>query len=72
MRPLDARLSSLRLPAVSYSNPFETLSTPDPPTWTLGARVVHEEATAALRPLLSGVHTADDLSELLEGLRDIR
>ncbi|KAE9395705.1 hypothetical protein BT96DRAFT_1043280 [Gymnopus androsaceus JB14] len=71
VQPLDARLSSLRLPAVSYSNPFETLSTPDPPTQTLGAWVVHEEATAALQPLLSGIHTADDLSELLEGLHDI-
>ena len=39
---------------------------------TLGARAVHEEATAALRPLLSGVHMAEDLSELLEGLRDIQ
>ncbi|KAE9393673.1 hypothetical protein BT96DRAFT_999284 [Gymnopus androsaceus JB14] len=39
---------------------------------TLGARAVHEEATAALRPLLVGVQTTEDLLELLEGLRDIR
>ncbi|KAE9409029.1 hypothetical protein BT96DRAFT_807492 [Gymnopus androsaceus JB14] len=72
VRPLDARLGTLRLPAVNYSNPFETVATPPPQTQTLGARAVHEEATAALRPLIVGIQTTEDLSELLEGLHDIR
>ncbi|KAE9409030.1 hypothetical protein BT96DRAFT_932310 [Gymnopus androsaceus JB14] len=53
VQPLDARLGTLCLPAVNYSNPFKTVATPPPQTQTLGARAVHEEATAALRPLLS-------------------
>ena len=72
VRPLDARLEMNRLAPVQCSNPFEALSTPAPPTRTLGARAVHEEATAALRPLLTDVRTAEDLSELLESLQEIR
>lgn len=72
VRPLDSRIGIVQLPPLHYSNPFETGSTPTPPTQTLGARTIHHEATAVLRPLLEGVRTSEDLSELLESLRDIR
>ena len=50
-----------------------TSSTPPvQPTTTLGARTVYHEAQAALRPLLVGVQTQEQLDSLLEKVGDIQ
>ncbi|KAG2158739.1 uncharacterized protein EDB93DRAFT_1100367 [Suillus bovinus] len=43
-----------------------------PPTQTIGAREVYHETHAALKPLINGVHTKEDLDELLQDLDELR
>lgn len=68
-RPLDARIAAITVSDRNFSNPFNNTAIPPPQTQTLGVQQVHQKATAALRPLLEGVRTADDL---LHDLNDIR
>lgn len=46
--------------------------TPPPPTQTLPARTVFHEAQAALRPLLTGVQTQEQLEGLLDKIGAIQ
>lgn len=48
------------------------MTDPSPGTQTIGARAVHQEATAALRPLLEGVRTVEELEDVLEGIESIK
>lgn len=65
------------LPATRIANPLDTrskdrLNTPTAPTETIGARTVNQEAQAALRPLLAGVQTQEQLDTLVDRLEDLR
>lgn len=73
-RPLNFPVQ--QLPTAHISNPLERTrasnATPAPSTQTLGARVVHQEATSALRPILESVRTQEDLQEVLDDLEALR
>ena len=51
-------------------NPFH--STPPPATQTVGAHAVHQEASAALRPLLDHVRTQEELADIIEDLHVLK
>ncbi|KAE9385190.1 hypothetical protein BT96DRAFT_781557, partial [Gymnopus androsaceus JB14] len=54
-------------------NPFEQARDKRiPRTATVPARLAYHEAHAALRPLLAGVQTAEDLDDLVDQLNEIR
>jgi len=38
----------------------------------VGARTVNQEATAALRPIIEGVCTQEELDDVLDDLRDLK
>jgi hypothetical protein len=65
------------LPSVALANPLETraavaASRLDPPTQTLPARTVWHEAHAALKPLINGATTQEQLDRLVGGLHALR
>ncbi|TFK19268.1 hypothetical protein FA15DRAFT_601867 [Coprinopsis marcescibilis] len=64
------------IPTSLLSNPIDRVptqsETPPPTTRTVGARQVNHEANAALRPLLAGVQTEEELTEIVEELRALR
>ena len=62
-------------PRILFANPLERISahaTPPPSTQTVGARTVNQEATAALRPIIEGVRTQEELDDVLDDLRDLK
>ena len=65
--------SYIELPMLSHGNPFEQARDKRiPRTATVPARLAYHEAHAALRPLLAGVQTAEDLDNLVDQLNEIR
>ena len=58
------------------SNPLDSSSTKIrsvvPATQTIGAREVYHETHAALKPLINGIQTKEDLDELLQDLDELR
>jgi hypothetical protein len=70
------RSDGLPLAGISISNPFnqshDSRPTPPAPTQTIGSRAVYQEAQAALRPLLAGVQTQEQLDTLVSRLETIR
>ena len=60
-------------PPILFANPLECISigvTPPPSTQTVGACIVNQEATAALRPIIEGVRTQEELDEVLDDLQE--
>ncbi|KAJ7163199.1 hypothetical protein C8R46DRAFT_903798, partial [Mycena filopes] len=56
------------------SNPLDTTShetTPPPRTQTVPAREVFHNVQAALRPLMAGVQTREQVADLVHGLQDL-
>ena len=75
LQPGEWALTTEQISTRLISNPLDARqpeTTPPPPTTTLGARTVYQEAQAALRPLLSGVQTQEQLDTLVERLGGIR
>jgi hypothetical protein len=70
--------STLIPTSISLANPLSDVSasrhgvTPPPANRTLGAREVYGEASAALKEVLVGVETADQLQDLLREMQEIR
>lgn len=67
--------ASLAISSSHISNPLDSSSTQRgavPPTQTIGAREVYHETHAALKPLINGIHTKEDLDELLQDLDELR
>ncbi|KAK7020955.1 hypothetical protein R3P38DRAFT_2525090, partial [Favolaschia claudopus] len=57
------------------SNPLDTTSlpaTPAPRTQTLPSRDVFHNVQTAIRPLLTGIQTAEQLDELVQSLNDLQ
>lgn len=73
--PSQIPMRSKPLPT-AFSNPLNqqtcTRTTPPTPTQTVGSRFVFQEAQSALRPLLSGVQTQEQLDTLVDRLDAIR
>ncbi|KZV90778.1 hypothetical protein EXIGLDRAFT_616493, partial [Exidia glandulosa HHB12029] len=72
-----ARESRLDIPSErlgsALSNPLDASRiTPAPPTTTLPPQTVYHESQAALKPLLNGIQTQEELDSLLTQLGDIR
>ncbi|KAF8578117.1 hypothetical protein K439DRAFT_1362967 [Ramaria rubella] len=68
-------LRSHLLPMSQFSNPLERNPgghTPPPVTQSINARAVYQEAHAALKPLLNGVQTQEQLGKLLGMLKAIK
>ncbi|KAJ6621923.1 hypothetical protein B0H10DRAFT_1788894, partial [Mycena sp. CBHHK59/15] len=56
------------------SNPLDTTShetTPPPSTQTVPARDVFHNVQAAIRPLIAGIQTREQVSELIQNLEDL-
>ncbi|KAG1786648.1 hypothetical protein EV424DRAFT_1340421 [Suillus variegatus] len=68
------RSTSLTTKSSHKSNPLDSSiqRSAVPPTQTIGAREVYHETHAALKPLINGVHTKEDLDELLQDLDELR
>ena len=68
-------LRSENLPGISISNSLnrshDLHPTPPAPTQTIGSRAVYQEAQVALRPLLAGVQTQEQLYALVSRLETI-
>lgn len=65
------------LPAVKLSNPLEhpqstAFFQPLSSTETVSARTVYHETQAAIKPLISGVRTQEQLDSLLDHIQIIR
>ncbi|KAF8914327.1 hypothetical protein CPB84DRAFT_81962 [Gymnopilus junonius] len=68
-----AQLNTSQLPSLIMSNPLETQAQlQTPPTITVPAREVLHTAEAALRPLLHGIQTREQLEELVGSLVELR
>ena len=70
----EADLPTSQHSAMITSNPLQSRNeTPEArATQTVPSRTVFHEATAAIRPLTSMVHTQEQLDELIAGLRQIQ
>lgn len=68
------RSTSLTTKSSHKSNPLDSSiqRSAVPPTQTIGAREVYHETHAALKPLINGIHTKEDLDELLQDLDELR
>jgi hypothetical protein len=68
--------TSLTVSSSHISNPLDSssaqLRNAVPPTQTVGAREVYHETHAALKPLINGVQTKEELDELLQDLDELR
>jgi hypothetical protein len=60
-----------RLPLNNPSVPHG-IDTPPPSTQTIGSRTVHFETNAALRPILEGVRTQEELDDFLADIEQLR
>ena len=61
--------------SVFASNPIDTTShaaTPPPRTQTVPARAVFHDVQAAIRPLLAGVQTSEQVDDLVQSLQDLQ
>jgi hypothetical protein len=76
--PRNSALPSMSLTVSSshISNPLNSssaqLRNAVPPTQTIGACEVYHETHAALKPLINGVQTKEELDELLQDLDELR
>lgn len=72
----EADLPASQHSAAISSNPLQVRQSNETPealaTQTVPSRTVFHEATAAMRPLTSMVHTQEQLDELIAGLRQIQ
>jgi len=59
-------------PIIAFQNGVSRNSHVPPPTQTLSSRQVYHEMQAALRPLMNGVETREQLLHVLENLRSVR
>lgn len=68
------RSTSLTTKSSHKSNPLDSSiqRSAVPPTQTIGAREVYHKTHAALKPLINGIHTKEDLDELLQDLDELR
>ncbi|KAJ7858552.1 hypothetical protein B0H13DRAFT_2571422 [Mycena leptocephala] len=70
----EVQLPTRTLRSAFASNPLDKAShetTPPPRTQTIPARDVLHNVQAAIRPLIAGIQTREQVSELIHSLRDL-
>jgi hypothetical protein len=73
--PQEFQLPTRTLRSAFASNPLDNTShetTPPPRTQTIPARDVLHNVQAAIRPLIAGIQTREQVSELIHSLRDLQ
>lgn len=70
---VDRSSTFVELPLSAQSNPLQAMiCNPTHKTAAVPPRLAFHEAHAALRPILAGIQTEDDLDELVDWLNEIR
>ncbi|KAJ7128294.1 hypothetical protein C8R46DRAFT_1015544, partial [Mycena filopes] len=72
--PQEFQLPTRTMRSAFASNPLDSTShetTPPPRTQTVPAREVFHNVQAALRPLMAGVQTREQVADLVHGLQDL-
>lgn len=75
LAPQEFRLPTRTIRSAFASNPLDTTShdtTPPPSTQTVPARDVFHNVQAAIRPLMAGIQTREQVSELIHNLEDLQ
>ncbi|KAK6977354.1 hypothetical protein R3P38DRAFT_2666811, partial [Favolaschia claudopus] len=74
LQPDEFRFQATVISSAFASNPLDTTShsaTPAPRTQTIPAREVFHNVQTAIRPLLAGVQTAEQVEDLVQSLADL-
>ncbi|KAJ6623226.1 hypothetical protein B0H10DRAFT_2162542 [Mycena sp. CBHHK59/15] len=75
LAPGEFQLPTRTMRSAFASNPLDTTShetTPPPSTQTVPARDVFHNVQAAIRPLIAGIQTWEQVSELIQNLEDLQ
>ncbi|KAJ7440881.1 hypothetical protein FB451DRAFT_1344062 [Mycena latifolia] len=75
LQPEEFKFQTTIIRSVFASNPIDTTShaaTPQPRTQTVPAREVFHNVQAAIRPLLAGVQTVEQVEELVQNLQGLQ
>ncbi|KAJ7936500.1 hypothetical protein B0H13DRAFT_1589557 [Mycena leptocephala] len=75
LAPQEFQLPTRTIPSAFRSNPLDSTShetTPPPRTQTVPACDVFHNVQAAIRPLIAGIQTREQVSELIHSLQDLQ
>lgn len=75
LQPGEFKFETSLIRSVFASNPIDTTShaaTPPPRTQTLPARAVFHDVQAAIRPLMAGVQTTEQVEDLVQSLQGLQ